>query len=48
MITEEPVVNFLMYIYESREKMTKEFANILLIKVLVMKLINVKLVSLVS
>lgn len=44
------MVTFLMYNYESREKMTKEFANILLIKVLVMKLIpvNVKLVSSVS
>lgn len=44
------MVTFLIYNYESREKMTKEFANILLIKVLVMKLIpvNVKLVSSVS
>lgn len=42
------MVNFLMHNYESREKMTKEFANILLIKVLVMKIINVKLVSSVS
>lgn len=42
------MVNFLMYNYESREKMTKEFAYILLIKILVMKLINVKLVSSVS
>lgn len=44
------MVNFLMHNYESREKMTKEFANFLLIKVLVMKLIpiNVKLVSSVS
>lgn len=44
------MVTFLIYNYESREKMTKEFANIILIKVLVMKLIpvNVKLVSSVS
>lgn len=42
------MVTFLIYNYESREKMTKEFANILLIKVLVMKIINVKLVSSVS